>query len=97
MKNVEIIEIIEQLMELECLVINCQMTYIFIYKNYGIAVGENNIWLGENVYSYSSYEEGKIFYKKVIDYARRKVDTKHLKNLINQDYRKRKLLKINEL
>ena len=99
MKDKEVIEIIEQLMEMDCLVINSpnHLTFTFIYRNYTITLNENNIWIGGDRYSYPSYIEGQTFFRKIRVYASRQVNMIQLKNLINQDYRKMKLLKINEL
>jgi hypothetical protein len=93
--------IIERLMEMNCPALYIDQKYFFIYKNYVIKLNEYNIWLGDDCYTipretYTSYYSvGRNFYVKVQQYARKKLDINQLEVMIDKDFRKQKLEKIN--
>lgn len=96
MESRRLMNIIEQLMKLNCPVLEIDGKYVFIYNNFVIRFNSYNIWVGDNCYIYSNYYSGGEFYIKVKKYAQRSIDLNKLERMVNCDLRKRKLDKISE-
>lgn len=96
MESRRLMNIVEQLMKLNCPVLDIDGKYVFIYKNFVIRLNSYNIWVGDNCYSYENLRIGADFYLKVKKYFRRDMDLNELDRVVKCDLRRRKLDKISE-